>query len=197
MTRKLASPAAFYTAIRNSVFAGKMSQAQVAGCNVLLTACGDAGWKTAWTAYGLATAFHETNATMEPVREAYWLSEAWRKANLYYWPYYGRGYVQLTWMANYQRADDDLKLGGKLMGNLDLAMQPDIAARIMIAGMAEGWFAKDSQGPHSLSRHLPTEQGTVAQFLESRRIINGLDKTAKIAGEARDFQAALTAGKWT
>ena len=58
---------------------------------------GKARWPTAWCAYGLATAWWETNKTMQPVREAYWLSEAWRKPNLRYYPHYGRGYVQLTW----------------------------------------------------------------------------------------------------
>ena len=32
-------------------------------------------------AYILATVWHETNATMQPVKEAYWLSEAWRQQN--------------------------------------------------------------------------------------------------------------------
>ena len=38
-------------------------------------------------AYLLATAFWETARTMQPVDEAFWLSEAWRKKNLRY----GRG----------------------------------------------------------------------------------------------------------
>ena len=33
-------------------------------------------------AYLLATAFWETARTMQPVVEAFWLSEAWRKKNL-------------------------------------------------------------------------------------------------------------------
>lgn len=190
--RHLASPAAFYGAIRNSVFLGKMTQAQVAGCDALIKACGNAGWSTAWTAYGLATAFHETNATMEPVREAYWLSEDWRKAHLRYFPHYGRGYVQLTWEQGYRRADTELGLGGKLVADPDLALDPEIAARILVAGMSEGWFTSKS-----LATYLPDELGTVAQFTQARRIINGTDRAPKIAGEAIDFQAALVAGEWT
>lgn len=40
-------------------------------------------------AYVLATVFHETGHTWKPVKEAYWFSEAWRKQNLRYFPYYG------------------------------------------------------------------------------------------------------------
>ena len=47
--------------------------------------------------YLLATAFWQTARTMQPVDEAFWLSEAWRKKNLRYWPWYGRGHCQLTW----------------------------------------------------------------------------------------------------
>ncbi len=61
-----------------------------------------------WLAYMLATAFHETASKMEPVREAFWLSEDWRRSHLSYYPYYGRGYVQLTHTANYKKAGDDI-----------------------------------------------------------------------------------------
>ncbi|MGR9074141.1 MAG: peptidoglycan-binding protein, partial [Gammaproteobacteria bacterium] len=53
--------------------------------------------------YVLATTQWETAQTFRPVKEAYWLSEDWRKNNLRYFPYYGRGYVQLTWEKNYEK----------------------------------------------------------------------------------------------
>ena len=40
-------------------------------------------------AYVLATVEHETANTFKPIKEAYWLSENWRKRNLRYYPYYG------------------------------------------------------------------------------------------------------------
>lgn len=40
-------------------------------------------------AYVLATVDWETNKTFKPVKEAYWLSENWRKKNLRYYPFYG------------------------------------------------------------------------------------------------------------
>ena len=53
--------------------------------------------------YIIATVQHETNNTFKPIKEAYWLSEGWRKRNLRYYPYYGRGYVQITWRENYEK----------------------------------------------------------------------------------------------
>lgn len=54
-------------------------------------------------AYVLATTQWETAQTFEPVREAFWKSKEWRKENFRYYPYHGRGYVQLTWKSNYQK----------------------------------------------------------------------------------------------
>ena len=67
-------------------------------------------------AYVLATVEWETNKTFKPVKEAYWLSEDWRRANLRYYPYYGRGFVQLTWKNNYATY-------GQLLG-VDLVNEP-------------------------------------------------------------------------
>jgi hypothetical protein len=84
------------------------------------------------------------------------------------------------------------------MGNLDLAMDPDIAARIMVRGMQEGWFAGDKSGRrHTLARHLPADgPASLSQFATARRIINGTDQAGKIAQEAIKFQDALVAGGW-
>src|SRR5262249_1714917 len=57
-------------------------------------------------AYVLATADHETNHTFKPVTEAYWLDnpDAYLKQHhADYYPFYGRGYVQLTWRNNYEK----------------------------------------------------------------------------------------------
>src|SRR4029079_15992876 len=90
------------------LFGGHYNQRQVDGMTAILDQ-----WEQRfpaadprWLAYMLATAFQETNQTMQPVREAYWLSEEWRRRNLRYYPFYGWGYVQLTWEANYRRAGD-------------------------------------------------------------------------------------------
>lgn len=189
----------FFDSVSNSnIFDRALKPDQIKGLQTVLGAAKEAGWPLAFTAYALATACHETAYTMQPVREAFWLSENWRKRNLRYYPFYGRGYVQLTWKANYEKADRELGLGGRLNNNLDLAMDPDIAARIMVKGMQEGWFAGDRNGKrHTLARHLSADgAASVEQFTSARRIINGTDKAKKIADEAIKFQAALQAGDW-
>jgi hypothetical protein len=190
---------AFFEELRNSgIFQGALKPDQVKGLQTVCSAAKAANWPIAYTAYALATACHETAYTMQPVREAYWLSENWRRNNLRYYPFYGRGYVQLTWKENYAKADRELNLSGKLNGNLELALDPDIAARIMVRGMQEGWFAGDRNGNrHTLARHLPANgAASVAQMTSARRIINGTDKNDKIAAEAMKFQKALQAGGW-
>lgn len=186
----LADPAAFFQSV-NDAFGG-LKQTQVNGFNRLLEAFGVARWPIAWAAYGLATAWHETAMTMQPVKEAYWLSEAWRKANLRYYPWYGRGDVQLTWKANYERADEELALNGALVADPDLAMRPDISARVLVHGMEAGWFTGKRLGDY-----LPLAgQAGFDAYKQARRIINGQDKAEKIAKEALAFEAALAAGGW-
>jgi hypothetical protein len=198
-TEGIKNPQAFFDSVRESGVLGNILKPdQVKGLESVLSAAKEAKWPLAYTAYALATASHETAYTMQPVREAFWLNENWRRKHLRYYPFYGRGYVQLTWKANYEKADRELKLNGSLNSNLDLALNPDIAAKVMVKGMQEGWFAGDKTGGrHTLARHLPAKgKATPAQFTSARRIINGTDQAAKIAGEATKFQTALLAGGW-
>jgi len=153
-----------------------------------------AGADLRWLAYMLATAFHETAATMEPVREAFWLSENWRKTHLSYYPYYGRGYVQLTHKGNYKKAGDDI--GVDLVNTPDLAMNPAHAAHVMFIGMTEGWFRSDSHGRHRLSRYFSDD---VDDPGGARNIINGKEvkiiagKETTIAAVIADYHAIFIA----
>jgi putative chitinase len=195
----LDDPKAFFDAVRESrIFGGGLTPDQVKGLETVCSVAKAAGWPLAYTAYALATAAHETAYTMQPVREAFWLNENWRKAHLRYFPFYGRGYVQLTWKTNYDRADTALELNGRLSDNLDVALEPEIAARIMVRGMQEGWFAGDKSGQrHTLARHLPANgAANLVQMTSARRIINGTDKAGQIAAVALKFQKALQAGGW-
>jgi hypothetical protein len=69
---------AFFDGIRPDLFGGTLTQDQVNGIDAILDE-----WEVRkltdlrWLAYMLATTYHETNMTMQPVREAYWLSEEW------------------------------------------------------------------------------------------------------------------------
>ena len=202
----LANPKAFFDRVRGADLLGPvLTGSEVAGCNTILAAC--EGWPIAYTAYALATAYHETAGTMKPIKEAggdeylrrnYDVTgrdPARAKAHGNIHPgdgvrYAGKGYVMLTWFANYQRAGQELR--EELTANPNLAMRPDIAAKIMRCGMEEGWFTG-----RRLSQCLPaTGKARRDQFVKARAIINGTDRAEKIADEAMDFQDALVAGGW-
>jgi putative chitinase len=139
------------------------------------------------TAYILATAFWETAQTMKPVKEAYWLSENWRKNNLRYYPWYGRGYVQLTWEENYEKAQRKLNLGTMLTSNPDRAMTPKYAAKILVQGMMDGWFTGKP-----LTKYI---DGRRTDYLNARRVVNLMDKAGTIRGLALKYEAALENAK--
>jgi len=131
--------------------------------------------------YIIATAEWETNHRCRPVREAYWLSEEWRKKHLRYYPYYGRGYVQLTWEYNYKKFGE--LLGIDLVNNPDRALEPEYAVQILVIGMRDGLFTG-----MSLS-HCTDEYGRM-DFVKARQIINGNDKEEVIASMAIDVDIA-------
>lgn len=149
----------------------------------IIEECREYGLLRNQTAYVLATAYWETGRTMKPVKEAYWLSEAWRKNNLRYYPWYGRGFVQLTWEANYIRAGQELGLD--LTTNPNDVMEPETSAKILVKGMAEGWFTTKR-----LDQYITLQR---SDFVGARRIVNGTDKAQAIAEIARDYDAALKA----
>ena len=173
----MTDPLNFFQSVRAHF--GKLSQQQVDGFNVLLLA----GWglDTTWRAYMLATAWHETAATMQPIREyGKGRGKAYGKSGKHGQAPYGRGYVQLTWDTNYEKADKALGLNGALLADFDLALRPDIAAQIMVRGMTEGWFTGKK-----LAGYLPGD------YVNARQIINGNDKSALVASYAIAFERAL------
>lgn len=181
------------------LFGGRLTQSQVDGLNALMTAINAARVTDArWVAYMLATAFHETAQTMQPIKEhggqAYFKRRyditgerpALAKANGNVYPgdgakFCGRGYVQLTWRANYERMGKII--GTDLVADPDKAMRPDIAANVMVIGMKQGRFT---------GRHLSEFfNERLTDWEGARRIINGSDRAELIAGYAKVFLAAL------
>src|SRR5690348_3906303 len=168
----------FYACLRarsSGVFGTSLSQGQVNGCEALLKEAESEGTPLRFLAYMLATAYHETACTMQPVREI-----GKGKGKEYGKPingrtYYGRGYVQLTWLANYQRAAKELAID--LVRYPDDALEPDIAAAIMFRGMTEGWFTGKK-----LADYINLDK---TDYFNARRIVNGTDRAEKIAGYAK------------
>jgi predicted chitinase len=179
--------AKFFAAVRSPLFAGKLSDAQVRGIDAILDEAERRGTSLRHLAYMLATVFLETAKTMQPIAE--YGKGAGRKYGVkgkYGQVPYGRGYVQLTWDSNYERADKELGLKGALLRNFNLAMRQDIAAKIMFEGMTAGWFTGRRLADYIV--------GDKADYVGARRIINGTDKAKTIAGHAAVFEAALKAG---
>lgn len=195
----------FFDGVRATILGPKLDEGEVTGCQAILEAC--AGFPVGWAAYALATAYHETAHTMLPIKEYGGVKYFFRRYDIHGQNpslakrlgnsvpgdgarYAGRGYVQLTGRANYKRAGD--KLNVDLINNPDLAMNKDIAARIMREGMRDGWFT----GKRLADYVAGVGPAGRAQFASARRIINGTDKAALIAGYAIAFQNALIAAGW-
>ena len=91
-----------------------------------------------------------------------------------YWPWIGRGLVQITWEKNYA------KFGIKdYQKALEWPVALDVAFRGMILGMFTGKKLSDYIGPGK------------CDYVAARRIINGTDRAKLVAGYARAFKDAL------
>jgi predicted chitinase len=100
--------------------------------------------------------------------------------------YYGRGYVQLTWQTNYLRVGELIGMGSELEMHPERALEPEIAYRVASAGMTHGAFTGKKFADYF------TAAGT--DYLQARRIINGMDCAELIAGYAEKFERVLRSG---
>lgn len=131
-------------------------------------------------AYILATFYHECANKWQPIREfggvEYFIKKYWGNSKIAKWlgnksavdaaKYYGRGNVQITGKALYEKAGR--KLNVDLLNNPDLALKIDIACKIMVYGMIEGWFTGVK-----LSNYFNDKW---SKPIGARAIINGKDK---------------------
>lgn len=183
----------FFDHIRLHLFGGRFTQGQVDGLNAILRV-----WETKfcagddrWLAYCLATVHHETDKKMQPIEE-YGKGKGYkygRKLKQSGKPYtdtdnifYGRGYVQLTWYENYDKAGR--KLGQDFISHPEKTLNPELASQIMFLGMEEGWFTGKR-----LSNYFNASR---TDWVNARRIINGLDKANLIAGYAKFYYSAIS-----
>lgn len=141
-------------------------------------------------AYILATVKRETGDTFKPVREGDWIghtsTDEYRRTHYRYYPYYGRGFVQITWDYNYRAYSE--KLGIDLVADPDKALDPDNALFILIDGIKSGVFTGKKLTDYVSS--------TNTDFFHARRCINGLDHAEQIKSFAVDFLSKLDAGEW-
>lgn len=106
------------------------------------------------------------------------------------WNYRGRGQSHLTGLDNYIRADRELGLSGAMVADPDLALRPDLAARILVLGMRDGWFTGKR-----FNDYIPAK-AEASHFSAARRIINPDRNGDAVAAGALVFRDALVAGGW-
>lgn len=190
----------FYNEIRDDLFSGSLSKAQVAGMEDLLDV-----WQATyrdkdprWLAYILATVYHETGRRMVPVREGFATStegavaavtrlfEQGRIRVNYALPvngqsYFGRGRVQNTWLDNYRKLEK--RFGYPLVSQPDLLISnSQLDATVTVVGHVEGlWTGRK-----------------LADFIDAGRCdyrgargIIGQDRAGDIANYAINFETAV------
>lgn len=182
----------FYDSIRPTLFSGSIGTKQFEGIEIIISEynkqCINDLRKLA---YILATIYHETAKTMQPIAE-YGKGKNYdygkklkmsRKA--YSTPnqiYYGRGYIQLTWYENYDAMGK--KLGLDLLNNPDLMLNVRVSTEATFKGMILGMFTGKKLIDYFNSKK--------TDWINARKIINGLDAAEKIANYAKIFYKSLT-----
>jgi putative chitinase len=191
----------FFDQCKIRLFGGSLGLKQVEGLTMILDRweASHAADDDRWLAYMLATAHHEVDRKMQPIKEyggkTYFMKMYDVSGNR---PtlsrsmgntaigdgarYFGRGFVQLTWKNNYRKAGD--KIGIDLVANPDRALELGSATDILFAGMIEGWFT----GKKLLQYFNPAKE----DWVNARRIINGLDKANLISDYAKRYYGAIS-----
>ena len=137
-------------------------------------------------AYILATAEHESRLGqwMEELASGWayeWRSDLGNTQRGDGPRYKGRGFVQITGRRNY--ADWSGRLGLNLVKYPEKAAQPEIAAEILVIGMRDGTFTG-----HRLRDYI---RGSRRDFYNARRIVNHLDRAARIEAIALEYYQVL------
>lgn len=166
----------FFEYVRKAPFGGRLTQSQVEGMNKILDEWENRGLQDdRWLAYMLATTFHETAYTMQPVREMG--GEKYLRSKRYY-PWVGEGLVQVTWEVNHR------KFGATKPGQL---LTWPIALRGLFDGMIDGVYTGKKLG------HYFNEK--IDDPVNARRIINGTDKAKLVAKYHENFLDSIKAAR--
>lgn len=205
---------AFFASVKTSLFQGRLGTKQVEGMDLLLDTQQRYFPKMPEDelAVVLATVYHETGATMQPIKE--------RGGDAYFTRMYdirgsrpkkaielgnvnpgdgkkfpGMGFVQSTGRGNARKARGIIK---EMLGedvdfekNPTKLMDPRYSSILTFYGMVHGTYTGKK-----LSDYIDGDgEEDPGEFVNSRRIINGRDRAQMIAGYARDFLAALHAAR--
>ncbi|MEM7546653.1 MAG: hypothetical protein AAF367_14055 [Pseudomonadota bacterium] len=194
----------FFDQARTTLFDGSLKQQQVNGLTGLLDY-----WEAKhskkddrWLAYVIATAHHEVDRKMMPIKEYGGSKYFFRKYDIEGdnprlarelgniakgdgVRFHGRGFVQLTGRANYAAWEKRLKTDlTSSYENANKVLELGFATQILFEGMILGTFTGKK-----LSDYL---DGVREDWEGARRIINGRDKKALIASYAKSYYAAIS-----
>lgn len=194
----------FFDTLRETLFKGSFTEGQIEGTAALLDAWERWPWRgdDRWLAYMLATVFHETAYTMQPVRETLATADekaieilesafacgrlSWVKTP--YWRkdedgrcWLGRGLVQLTHKRNYEAMST--VTGVDLVTDPDRAMEMDTAVTILMEGMRLGSFTGCT-----LADFFGDDR---EDWVNARRIVNGTDRAQQIAAYGMMLHSAI------
>ena len=210
---------AFFAAIRNSLFGGRLSQAQVDGIEAILDE--GCGLPLAHMAYCLATAHGETGSSFVPIQENMNYSagripqvfSARRLkgktpgelagnprllANTVYGGMLGNDGPNDGWTYRGHglvqlTGKDNFRRFGDLIG-VDLVAEPLRALELPIAAKALIVGVRD--GLYTGKKASDYLDSVPPDYVNARRIINGTFAAAKYAMYAREYDAALRQGGW-
>lgn len=194
----------FFDTVRLTLFDGSLKKKQVQGLTGLLDYWeqNHAEKDDRWLAYVLATAHHEVDRKMQPIKEYGGDSYFFRMydiagerpkvakslGNLAKGDgvtFHGRGFVQITGRYNY--ADWENRLGTDLTSSrskADKVLNLARATEILFEGMILGTFTGKKLSDYLIN---------VKQDWEgARRTVNGRDKKALIASYAKQYYAAIS-----
>ncbi len=119
----------------------------------------------------IGTVAIESASTFQPVREAFWMSEEWRRNNLRYYPFYGRGPIQCTWEENYRSGDQWI---GEIWNDgipvLDSTQDPDAMLDPDYGSAFAATYFWNHGGYHE-SRI--SQAARVGDWVEVRRLVQG------------------------
>ncbi|TLU83357.1 MAG: hypothetical protein FDX30_09995 [Chlorobium sp.] len=178
----------FFVIVQKNIAEKTLDQKQKDGFKYLLAKIEGLDLDKRWAAYIIATVWHDTLCAMQPISE----KGSLRHFNNYEncngniflgdgFLYRGRGYVPLVWKDNYQKFGR--LLGIDLLGDPEVVLNPEIAWKILIAGMTGGLFTGDNL--------LKYFNDVNTDWIEARKIINNSDDGEQIAEHAIKFYEAL------
>ena len=192
----------FFDAVRQALFDGMLRDSQVNGIKAVIdvwTKSYPSG-NPRWLAYILASVYHETGRRMIPVREGFKDTDEKAREHVrnmflsgrinhdYAIPvdgisYFGRGRIQVTHLANYQKLMR--RFNRDFVREPNLLLDSSIDAEVAVIGHVEGLWTR-----FKLADFI---SGLRCDYVGARQIVNGHDRAGDIANYASKFERAVRA----